>query len=543
MDWPCPALRYGQTVRITEYTYDKVGNRLTKSLIQGVTRYDTTYDYDDMDRLLTETTTTTQLADAVAGPDDIWLAANPRRAGYFAFVGFCALAISAALAPLGWMGLSNRRRRRQVRHSSIALLMSVLMIVGPEQVHALGNDAAAVHAITTMAIGQAPPDSVIYTYDANGNMITKSQVGATPTLYTYDAENRLVMVDPQSTPADIVTYAYDDDGIRKSKSVGDSTTFYLTDKNRTFAQVLEERDGTGTLVVRYTYGHDLISQTRPGSGGGADVTRYYHYDGQMSTRLLSDENATPVVTDTYNYEAIGEQFDTNADLYYLRARYLSYSTSRFVGSDPAEGFTDSPITFHHYLYASSNPIGNIDPSGLSFVSTINNLLATAFIRATIFAIQHPIILTALGFAGNVLNKLPKNKQVKAKRMLHDIWMAETRADAHKAFDLFVASYELKYPKATECLARDRDALLAFYDFPAEQWAHIRTTNPIESTFATVRLRTKRTKGSGSRAACLAMVFKLTKCAERTWRALNGSTLLSDVIRGVQFIDGVKKQAA
>lgn len=101
----------GQTVRITEYTYDKVGNRLTKSLIQGVTRYDTTYDYDDMDRLLTETTTTTQLADAVAGPDDIWLAANPRRAGYFAFVGFCALAISAALAPLGWLGLRLRVAR------------------------------------------------------------------------------------------------------------------------------------------------------------------------------------------------------------------------------------------------------------------------------------------------------------------------------------------------------------------------------------------------------------------------------------------------
>jgi len=145
--------------------------------------------------------------------------------------------------------------------------------------------------------------------------------------------------------------------------------------------------------------------------------------------------------------------------------------------------------------------------------------------------------------GNVLNKLPKSKQAKAKSMLHDIWMAETRQDAHKAFDLFVESYEAKYPKAVTCLTRDRDVLLAFYDFPAEQWMHIRTTNPIESTFATVRLRTKRTKGSGSRAACLAMVFKLTMCAERTWRALNGSTLLPDVNRGVQFVDGVKEEAA
>ncbi len=119
-------------------------------------------------------------------------------------------------------------------------------------------------------------------------------------------------------------------------------------------------------------------------------------------------------------------------------------------------------------------------------------------------------------------------------------MAETREDAHKAFDLFVASYELKYPQAAKCLTDDRDVLLAFYDFPAEQWMHIRTTNPIESTFATVRLRTK---GCGSRAACLAMEFKLTKCAERTWRALNGSALLPEVIQGVPFIDGVKKEAA
>ncbi len=146
-------------------------------------------------------------------------------------------------------------------------------------------------------------------------------------------------------------------------------------------------------------------------------------------------------------------------------------------------------------------------------------------------------------SGNVLNKLPKGKQSKAKSMLHDIWMAETLQDADKAFDLLVASHEAKYPKAVGCLTKDRDELLAFYDFPAEHWMHVRTTNPIESTFATVRLRTKRTKGCGSRAACLAMVFKLTMCAEKTWRALNGSTLLPDVIRGVQFVDGSKEEAA
>jgi putative transposase len=144
---------------------------------------------------------------------------------------------------------------------------------------------------------------------------------------------------------------------------------------------------------------------------------------------------------------------------------------------------------------------------------------------------------------NVLNKLPKGAQGKAKGMLHEIWMAETKAAAETAFDRFLETYEAKYPKATTCLAKDRDALLTFYDFPAEHWVHIRTTNPIESTFATVRLRTVRTKGCGSRLACLTMVFKLTKCAERHWRRLNGSERLPDVIQGVQFIDGIREKAA
>jgi len=144
---------------------------------------------------------------------------------------------------------------------------------------------------------------------------------------------------------------------------------------------------------------------------------------------------------------------------------------------------------------------------------------------------------------NVLNNLPKGKQGKAKGMLHDIWMAETKAEAERALDLFVETYQAKYPKAAECLVKDRDVLLTFYDFPAEHWMHIRTTNPIESTFATVRLRTRRTKGCGSRIATLTMVFRLTQCAEQHWRALNGSKLLDEVIRGVQFVDGLRKDAA
>jgi putative transposase len=144
---------------------------------------------------------------------------------------------------------------------------------------------------------------------------------------------------------------------------------------------------------------------------------------------------------------------------------------------------------------------------------------------------------------NVLDKLPKGAQSKAKGMLHDIWQAETKVAAEKAFDLFVATYQAKYTKATDCLLKDREELLIFYDFPAIQWVHLRTTNPIESTFATVRLRTVKTKGSGSRAACLTMVFKLMEVASKSWRLLNGATLLPKVIAGIPFVDGVEQTEA
>ena len=144
---------------------------------------------------------------------------------------------------------------------------------------------------------------------------------------------------------------------------------------------------------------------------------------------------------------------------------------------------------------------------------------------------------------NVLDKMPKRLQPTAKAMVHEIWMADTRENANKAFDLFVATYEAKYPKGVECLTKDRGVLLTFYDFPAEHWIHLRTTNPIESTFATVRLRTKRTKGSGTRTACLTMVFKLMQSAQRRWRTLNGSERIPDVIQGIPFINGIKQPKA
>jgi putative transposase len=138
---------------------------------------------------------------------------------------------------------------------------------------------------------------------------------------------------------------------------------------------------------------------------------------------------------------------------------------------------------------------------------------------------------------NVLNLLPKAVHGKAKQDLHAIYEAESREAAEKVFDLFIAKYRAKYDKAAACLAKDRQALLAFYDFPAEHWKHVRTSNPIESTFATVRLRTVKTKGCLSRQTALAMVFKLAKAAERTWRRLDGSERLGQLIEGVRFRDG------
>ena len=140
---------------------------------------------------------------------------------------------------------------------------------------------------------------------------------------------------------------------------------------------------------------------------------------------------------------------------------------------------------------------------------------------------------------NVLNKLPKSMQPKVKASLHEIWMASTREDAYKAFDNAISLYSAKYPKAMECLAKDKEELLAFYDFPAEHWIHIRTTNPIESAFATVRLRTHKSRNCGSRDTTLAMVFKLMEVAQKRWIKIRGFNLLTLVINNVKFVDGVQ----
>lgn len=144
---------------------------------------------------------------------------------------------------------------------------------------------------------------------------------------------------------------------------------------------------------------------------------------------------------------------------------------------------------------------------------------------------------------NILNKMPRSVQPKAKDAIHQIWMSETREDGSKAFDAFLEKYQAKYPAACECLSKDQDVLLEFYDFPAEHWSHLRTTNPIESTFATIRLRHRRTKGCGTRRASLTMMFKLAQAAQKKWRRLNGYELIIPLMEGKKFVNGIMQDAA
>lgn len=142
---------------------------------------------------------------------------------------------------------------------------------------------------------------------------------------------------------------------------------------------------------------------------------------------------------------------------------------------------------------------------------------------------------------NILNKMPKSMQPKAKKMIHEIWMSAKKEDAVEAFNHFIDVYDAKYPKATQTLQKDRESLMSFYDFPAEHWQHIRTTNPIESTFATIRLRTAKVRNCFSDSTVLSMIFKLSSSAEKRWRRLRGYERLAEVIEGVKFVDGERQE--
>ena len=138
---------------------------------------------------------------------------------------------------------------------------------------------------------------------------------------------------------------------------------------------------------------------------------------------------------------------------------------------------------------------------------------------------------------NILDKMPKSVQAKAKERIHDIYLAPTKEQALVAYNSFLSLYGKKFPDACECLSKDKGVLFTFYDFPAEHWIHIRTTNPIESTFATVRLRTEKTKGCGTRLATLTKVFKLICETQKTWKKIKGYRLIPKVLEGAIFVDG------
>jgi RHS repeat-associated protein len=270
-----------------------------------------------------------------------------------------------------------------------------------------------------------------YTYDNNGNTISKTE-GSDVTTYSYDYENRLIGA---QTPTLLVNYTYDADGIRVSSSVDGTVTKYIVDKNRDYAQVLEDRDGGAGLIASYVYGDDLISMERSGA------ISYYHYDGQMSTRKLTD--ATETITDSYLYDAFGillnrigstinnylytgEQYDLNIGFYYLRARYYNQAIGRFFSPDPMEPLPEAiydPPSLHTYVYTNNNPVNYFDPSGnmslssvmvsisiISILNIISVISPRSFIGRAYKAIGHylpdAIIFGVVG-AVHLIRRIPK----------------------------------------------------------------------------------------------------------------------------------------
>ena len=280
----------------------------------------------------------------------------------------------------------KRSSRRRLHFRSVAVWLLVMAIILAPGLSERGFMAlVAPPKVQAQTIG-----TTSYTYDNNGNMLSRTTGGLTDT-FTYDAENRLISANVQTgTNPGPVTYTYDDDGMRTGKTAGGVTTSFLLDKNREYPQAVVER--TGGTIISYTYGSRLISQTATGFG-----SRFYLADGHFSTRQLTTSAGS--VSDTYtydgfggllastgltpnNYQYTGEQFDPNIGLYYLRARYYDQTTGRFSATDPVEGTIFSPLSLHRYLYTNANPVNNIDPSG-KFAMVLAALGAIASVIAVI----------------------------------------------------------------------------------------------------------------------------------------------------------------
>lgn len=391
---------------VATYTYDAVGNRASVTYPNGTVAE---YTYDSLNRL-------TSLVNRKSGGEII---------SSFAY----------ALGPAGNRIQVVENTGRTVDYSYDATYkltqenindpVSGLRVIGytydPVGNRLTKTDDSAVTTYTYDANDRLLTENgTTYTYDDNGNTLTK--VSATENVsYSYDFQDLLI----QATDAiggSVVEYGYDVDGIRVQKTVdGTNVTIYLVDKNRDYAQVLEERDGSGVLIVSYIYGDDLISQSHSGS------ISYYHYDGQMSTRTLTD--AIETVTDSYIYDAFGilldqtgttlnnylytgQQYDPNIGFYYLRARYYNSEIGRFITVDPFRGSVYDPPSLHKYLYGRNNPISYVDPSGLF---SLAGVVTIAMIVITIMSIAFPVInaIIAGSLLGGAMAKGPSSAWVVA----------------------------------------------------------------------------------------------------------------------------------
>jgi RHS repeat-associated protein len=375
---------------IAYYTYDENGNRSSITYPNGTI---TVYQYDKLNRLIYLENRTSEVGKLISsykytlGPagNRICIEENTGRTVHYTYDNLYRLIKEDIIDPkLGnetitysYDSFGNRLKKTDSQGTTVYVYNENNQLIQEKGVNGL----------------------ITYKYDSNGNLIKKS-AGKKEFSYKYNYENKLIEM---KTGNDITTYEYDSDGIRISSKTNGKKTNYVVDKNRPYAQVLEERKNDNSLIVSYVYGDDLISQNRSG------IYAYYHYDGQMSTRHLTDENRE--IMNSYIYDAFGkiihkkeltinnylysgEQYDPNVGFYYLRARYYDQNIGRFTSSDPYMGNLFDPISLHKYLYANSNPVMFSDPSGkISIMSyVLKGLKSTQ--DAIAFAISYSGVVTA-----------------------------------------------------------------------------------------------------------------------------------------------------
>jgi len=375
------------------YTYDAVGNRLTRE--EGGDK--TLYTYDANDRLVQEErqVVTGQALPSPEGRDLKKEAEESSRVfrgavGVFSGIYLAGLLSLLFFRPLLSLRPDNSQGRKRLS-LSIGLLITPFFVLGTEAVPAFALSSHYVEVLNqTMSI------TIDYLYDANGNLISRTDSNGTTT-FGYNSENRLVSV---NAPGKTMEYAYDFDGIRIASTVDGATTHYLIDKIRDFPQVIEERGADGTLLASYVYGDDLISQKRGG------VKSYYHHDGQMSVRALT--SAAGAVTDRYTYDAFGiplategttvnhylyggEQYDPNIGFYYLRARYMDPQIGRFISMDSFDGGIYDPKSLHKYVYAYNDPVRYFDPSGNSLLAMVAVVAIIALLVAALYPAIHAVV--------------------------------------------------------------------------------------------------------------------------------------------------------